>query len=60
MNDPSAPRCRYILMAPLRCQGPLHSSLCKWGLKDPSIFIMNVAKEVDIDLTLAGNLSSAG
>jgi polyisoprenoid-binding protein YceI len=31
----------------------------KWGLKDPSIFILKVAKEVDIDLTLVGNLSSS-
>jgi hypothetical protein len=30
----------------------------KWGLKDPCIFILKVAKEVDIDLTLVGNLSS--
>jgi polyisoprenoid-binding protein YceI len=29
----------------------------KWGLKDPSIFILKVAKEVDIDLTLVGRLS---
>jgi polyisoprenoid-binding protein YceI len=29
----------------------------KWGLKDPSIFILKVAKEVDIDLTLMGHLS---
>jgi polyisoprenoid-binding protein YceI len=29
----------------------------RWGLKDPSIFILKVAKEVDIDLTLAGSLS---
>ncbi|MDR3751525.1 MAG: YceI family protein [Terracidiphilus sp.] len=29
----------------------------KWGLKDPSIFILKVAKEVGIDLTLAGHLS---
>jgi len=28
----------------------------KWGLKDPSIFILKVAKEVDIDLALAGGL----
>ncbi|MGB7548425.1 MAG: YceI family protein [Terracidiphilus sp.] len=29
----------------------------KWGLKDPSIFILKVAKEVDIDLTLTGTLN---
>jgi len=29
----------------------------KWGLKDPSIFILKVAKDVDIDLTLAGKVS---
>lgn len=29
----------------------------KWGLKDPSIFILKVAKDVDIDLTLAGKVT---
>jgi polyisoprenoid-binding protein YceI len=31
----------------------------KWGLKDPSIFILKVAKEVDVDLTLTGRLNPA-
>jgi polyisoprenoid-binding protein YceI len=31
----------------------------KWGLKDPSIMILRVAKEVRIDLDLAGTLSPA-
>jgi len=30
-----------------------------WGLKDPSIFILKVAKEVDIDLTLVGRVSAS-
>jgi polyisoprenoid-binding protein YceI len=31
----------------------------QWGLKDPSIFVLKVAKVVDIDLTLEGRLSSS-
>lgn len=31
----------------------------KWGLKDPSVFILKVAKEVDIDLTLTGRVTPA-
>ncbi len=31
----------------------------KWGLKDPSIFVLKVAKEVHIDLNLAGTQSPA-
>ena len=29
----------------------------KWGLKDPSVFILKVAKDVDIDLTLVGQVT---
>ena len=31
----------------------------QWGLKDPSVFILKVAKEVDIDLSLVGRLSAS-
>lgn len=31
----------------------------KWGLKDPSIMFLKVAKEVDVDLTLNGKLMPA-
>lgn len=31
----------------------------QWGLKDPSIFILKVAKDVHIDLNLAGTVSPA-
>jgi polyisoprenoid-binding protein YceI len=31
----------------------------QWGLKDPSIFILKVAKEVEVDLSLSGRLTTA-
>jgi polyisoprenoid-binding protein YceI len=31
----------------------------KWGLKDPSVFILKVARDVHIDLNFAGTLSPA-
>jgi len=31
----------------------------QWGLKDPSIFVLKVAKEVEIDLTLVGRVAPA-
>jgi polyisoprenoid-binding protein YceI len=43
----------------LTAKGSFVVPYVQWGLKDPSIFILKVAKEVHIDLTLAGSVSSA-
>ena len=44
----------------LTAKGHFTVPYVKWGLKDPSIFILKVAKEVDIDLTLSGRLTPGG
>ena len=43
------------------CTAKTHFSVpyVKWGLKDPSTFVLRVAKEVEIELTLTGKLSPA-
>jgi len=41
----------------LSAKGSFIVPYVKWGLKDPSIFILKVAKEVHIDMTLAGTVS---
>lgn len=45
----------------VKCTAKTHFTIpyVKWGLKDPSIMMFKVAKEVEIDLTLVGNLSAA-
>ncbi len=43
----------------LTAKGSFVVPYVKWGLKDPSIFILKVAKEVHIDLNLVGTVSAA-
>ena len=58
-HDLTAPMQIHIDGANLTAKTHFTVPYVKWGLKDPSIFILKVAKEVGIDLTLAGRLSSA-
>jgi polyisoprenoid-binding protein YceI len=56
-HDLTVPMQIHIDGADLTAKGHFTVPYVKWGLKDPSIFILKVAKEVDIDLTLSGSLT---
>lgn len=56
-HDITVPMQTHIDGANLTAKGQFTVPYVKWGLKDPSIFILKVAKEVDIDLTLNGHLT---
>jgi polyisoprenoid-binding protein YceI len=56
-HDLTVPMQIHIDGASLTTKGHFTVPYVKWGLKDPSIFVLKVAKEVDIDLTLNGHLT---
>jgi polyisoprenoid-binding protein YceI len=56
-HDITVPMQIHIDGANLTATGQFTVPYVKWGLKDPSIFILKVAKVVDIDLTLSGQLA---
>jgi polyisoprenoid-binding protein YceI len=58
-HDLTLPMQIHIDGANLTAKGNFTVPYVQWGLKDPSIFILKVAKVVDIDLTLVGRLTSS-
>jgi polyisoprenoid-binding protein YceI len=56
-HDLTVPMQIHIDGANLTAKGHFTVPYVKWGLKDPSIFVLKVAKEVDIDLALSGQLA---
>jgi polyisoprenoid-binding protein YceI len=56
-HDITVPMQIHIEGTAINTKGKFTIPYVKWGLKDPSIFILKVAKEVDIDLALSGQLS---
>ncbi len=58
-HDLTVPMQVHIDGANLTAKGKFIVPYVKWGLKDPSIFILKVAKDAQIDLTLSGTLSPA-
>jgi len=58
-HDLTLPMQLHIEGASLTAKGHFTVPYVQWGLKDPSVFILKVAKEVGIDLTLVGAVSPA-
>ena len=58
-HDITVPMQVHIESANVTAKGSFIVPYVQWGLKDPSVMILKVAKEVHIDLDLRGKLSSA-
>lgn len=58
-HDITVPMQVHIDGQNLTAKGTFIVPYVKWGLKDPSMFVLKVAKEVHIDLNLVGTLSPA-
>ena len=58
-HDLTVPMQIHMDGANLTAKGQFTVPYVKWGLKDPSIFILKVAKEVGIDLTLVGTVAQS-
>jgi polyisoprenoid-binding protein YceI len=56
-HDLTVPMQLHIDGANVTAKGHFTVPYVQWGLKDPSVFILKVAKEVGIDLTFVGRLS---
>lgn len=58
-HDISVPMQILIQGSDLTAKGHFVVPYVKWGLKDPSVFILKVVKQVDIDLDLKGQVAPA-
>jgi polyisoprenoid-binding protein YceI len=56
-HDLTVPMQVHIDGQNLTAKGSFVVPYVQWGLKDPSVFILKVAKEVHIDLNLSGTIS---
>jgi polyisoprenoid-binding protein YceI len=58
-HDLTVPMQIHIDGTSITAKGSFTVPYVQWGLKDPSVFILKVAKEVGIDLTLVGKVTGS-
>ncbi len=58
-HDLTLPMQIHIDKGTLTAKGQFTVPYVKWGLKDPSFFVLKVAKDVDINLNLTGTVAAA-